>query len=188
MSIFERLQPKRLRRNASTRNMPTPPATEKISTGFGTPGICPASTCRSGSATVTIAPIIKHEAAISQILLLLASCTPTCSPIGIIAISAPSVKKPIPSISRSAPVKNSRRSAGGIGVIVTQSRKTIAVIGKTAESDSPILPLSFGFNIHPSHFITFLFYFTIKNNRNQHEILQKCKIFIIFIFYAKTQI
>ena len=65
-------------------------------------------------------------------------CEPTASPIGVIAISAPSVKKPIPRISKTAPITKAMSVPFGIGVIVKQSSRTIPVTGMTDNRDSLI--------------------------------------------------
>ena len=58
------------------------------------------------------------------------------SPIGIIDISTPKVKKPIPRISSTAPKINKIRAPGVKGAIVILRIKTITVIGRTEETDS----------------------------------------------------
>ena len=73
-------------------------------------------------------------------------CTPTPSPIGVIAISAPSWKNPIPTISMTAPVRNITMLPSSIGTKKILSIRTIPVIGRTAESDSLIFSFSFRFN------------------------------------------
>ncbi len=56
---------------------------------------------------------------------------PTLFPIGVIAVSAPSVKKAMPIISIAAPVRNDTSMLFGIGETVKQSTITIKVIGST---------------------------------------------------------
>ena len=124
-------------------------ATDRISTRSGTPGVCPARTDRSGSAMVMITPIIKQEMAIMPSLFDLASRAPTFSPMGIMAISAPRVKKPMPMMSRNAPIRNSIIGARGIGVIVLHNSSTMAVMGSTAERDSLIFSFSSRLNDFP---------------------------------------
>ena len=136
MSSHERFHPNRMRRNDTTRKNPTPAATVKMSTRSGTAGVWRASTCRSGSATVMITPITKQAATMSHSLFERVSCVPTCSPMGIMAMSAPSVKKPMPRMSS---VESS------MGTTVMPSASTIRVIGMTALSDSWILSFSFLF-------------------------------------------
>jgi hypothetical protein len=62
---------------------------------------------------------------------------------GIIAISAPRVKKPIPMIRRDAPARNIRMVPVGMGTRRTLAIRTIAVMGSTDEKASII----FAFNI-----------------------------------------
>ena len=139
MSSHERFHPSRMRRNDTTRKNPTPAATVKMSTRSGTAGVWRASTCRSGSATGMITPITKQAATMSHSLFERVSCVPTCSPMGIMAMSAPSVKKPMPRMSSAAPARNS------ISVESSMGTTTIRVIGMTALSDSWILSFSFLF-------------------------------------------
>lgn len=61
---------------------------------------------------------------------------PTSSPMGIMAMSAPRVNSPMPTISSAAPARNSINGASGMGVIVTHRAITIKVMGSTALSDS----------------------------------------------------
>ena len=65
------------------------------------------------------------------------------TPIGIMAISAPSEKKPIPMISSAAPKMNSISVPVGMGVSVKLRRRTINVIGRTEESASLIFSFKF---------------------------------------------
>ena len=61
---------------------------------------------------------------------------PVRSPIGVMDISTPTLKKSIPTISKPAPIKKVIRILGGIGAMVKQSNKTMASIGMTALSVS----------------------------------------------------
>ena len=108
----------------------------KISTRFGTDGTCSASTCRSGSEIVMIAPSKKEPPITSHSFLDRVSPAPIRSPIGVIASSAPSVKNIIPASSSTAPIKNSVKSPVGSGAIVKHSSSTITRIGATAFSAS----------------------------------------------------
>ena len=121
----------------------TPTATVRISTGFGMAGTWVASTVRSGSATVIMIPIIRQIKITSQSFFDFVKCAPIPSPIGIIDISAPREKKPIPIMSRKAPVKNSMMVPIGIGAIVILSNNTIAVIGRTDDSASFVFSFKF---------------------------------------------
>jgi len=46
--------------------------------------------------------------------------------------STPTLKRSIPKINMTAPIRNAIRILGGIGAIVKHNNKTIASIGKTA--------------------------------------------------------
>ena len=85
---------------------------------------------------VTKIPIAKHAAATPAAVLALVSCLPVCSPMGIMAISAPRLKKPMPRMSSTAPTRNIISVASGMGVMVTHSANTISVTGSTAARDS----------------------------------------------------
>ena len=135
---------------ASARNSPTPTATVIISTMFGTDGTCPARTCRSGSDTVMMTPMRNPVSRTVSSFFILEICTPTPSPSGVIAISAPSWKKPMPTISIRAPVRNMTTLPSSIGIRKMLSIRTIPVIGSTAESDSLIFSFSFTFNSTPT--------------------------------------
>jgi hypothetical protein len=78
---------------------------------------------------------------------------PTYSPIGVIAVSAPKVKRPIPTIRSKAPMINERSIAFDTGKKVTSKRRTISVTGRTDERDSEIfsrrIVLSKSFIIFP---------------------------------------
>ena len=150
ISSIERLILYRIRTIASARNSPTPIATVKISTILGTEGTCPANTCRSGSDTVIITPIKKPVSSTVSSFCILEICTPTPSPMGVIAISAPSWKNPIPIISINAPVRNITTLPSSIGIKNMLSISTIPVIGNTAASDSLIFSFSFTFNSTPT--------------------------------------
>ena len=56
---------------------------------------------------------------------------PTRSPMGVMAISAPSVKSPMPRINSTAPIKKASSVSAGTGEIVKLSTTTMAVIGST---------------------------------------------------------
>ena len=66
--------------------------------------------------------------------------TPIPSPIGIMDISTPSEKKPIPKTSSKAPNKNRSMVSGVSGATVMLIISTIAVIGSTAPRDSSTFP------------------------------------------------
>ncbi len=136
-----------MRRSASTRNTPTPNATARIRVMFGTDGTCWASTWRSGSAIVIITPIIKAMQIRKVSRRLLVSCAPTRSPIIIIDRSAPSVKSPMPRISKGVPTAKRMSVPSGSGAIVRCRISTTTLIGSTEEIDSLILSHRFLFII-----------------------------------------
>ncbi len=78
------------------------------------------------------------------------SFPPICSPMGIIAISAPREKKPIPTISIAAPSKKSIRVPVGMGARVKLRSSTMTVTGSTEVRDSEIFSFSF-FCTAPPH-------------------------------------
>ena len=105
-------------------------------TRSGIDGTCPASTCRSGSATVMMTPIKKLMATMTHTFLDRVISLPTASPSGIMDISEPRVNNPIPTISSRLPSKNAIMALLEIGVIVKHSTSTMAVMGSTEVSDS----------------------------------------------------
>ena len=135
---------------ASAKNRPTPAATVKINTLSGMAGTCFASTCKSGSATVTTAPSKKLSTATICQRRMLPTCVPMASPSGIMEISAPSEKKPMPTTSSTAPAKNSSSVPSGIGATVMLSTSTIPVIGNTEDNASRIFSFKILFN-YPMH-------------------------------------
>ena len=64
------------------------------------------------------------------------SFEPIYSPIGVIEVSAPSVKKPMPTITITAPIIKHMSIDAGTGINVASSPRTMSVTGKTDESDS----------------------------------------------------
>ena len=84
-------------------------------------------------------PSIKLAKTIIQTLLDLVIQEPTLFPIGVIAVSAPTVKNAIPTMSITAPVMNDMSILLGMGAMVKHSKRTIPVIGSTDESASFIL-------------------------------------------------
>lgn len=139
---MERLILYRVRSRASTKKIPTPIATIPISTRFGTVATWPASTCRSGSAMVMRIPITRVTPHTSQMFFVLGSCAPMPSPIGIMETSVPREKKAIPKINSTAPRRNSTRVSRGRGITATLSKRTIKVMGSTADRASRIFSFS----------------------------------------------
>ncbi|MPN55676.1 hypothetical protein SDC9_203360 [bioreactor metagenome] len=79
-------------------------------------GTWPARTVRSGSATVIMNPIMKLIIISNHSFLDFVSSAPILSPMGIIDMSAPRVKSPIPKINITAPITKSINKPLGIGV------------------------------------------------------------------------
>ena len=113
--------------------MPTPTPTVAINTVLLiTAETCPARTDKSGSATVIKTPIIKQTIKSTHTFLDFVRPVPTCSPIGVIARSAPRLKRPIPKIRNTAQTANATisvtvKSTSGVKEII----KTIAATGNT---------------------------------------------------------
>ena len=70
---------------------------------------------------------------------------PTRSPMLVMLISAPSVKNIMPTITRSAPMRNTSSMAGCMGAMLKHSTRTMATMGSTATSASSSFLWSFGF-------------------------------------------
>ena len=147
------------------RKRPTPSATLIIRTVFGIDGTCSASTCKSGSAIVTMMPKTKQISTGKMIFLLFPSCVPMPSPIGSIEMPEPIVNKLIPTISMSVPNKNITRTPEFIGASVMLNIKTIANIGSTDLSDSLTAPPSCLAKI-PFFFICYVKPRYVKSNVN----------------------
>ena len=131
-----------MRSSASARNRPTPRATARIKVRLGIAGTCFASTCRSGSATVTSMPSRKPKSKISQTRLLLVMAAPTRSPMGVMESSAPKVKHMMPRISSTPPRRKHSKTLGEMGATEKQSTRTNPTMGTTA----CIASRSFSFN------------------------------------------
>ena len=121
-----------IRSRASTKNAPTPTATDKIRTMLGTAGTCPAKTCRSGSEMVTINPSRKEIRIIIHTLRLFVMQEPTRPPMGVMDISAPRVKNIIPTRISTAPIRKHSRMLGEIGAMEKHSASTMQMMGRTA--------------------------------------------------------
>ena len=85
---------------------------------------------------VTITPTRKEHKSTTHSFLLRVMAAPTCSPMGIMARSVPSVNNPMPTTSSTAPAKNASIAPEGAGTASRPSAITIAVIGRTERSDS----------------------------------------------------
>ena len=114
---------------------------------------------------VTTVPMKKPTMSISQSFRDLVISAPMPSPMGIMAISVPREKKPIPTIRRQAPVRNIIMVPAGRGVMVTLSRITINVIGSTDVRDSIIFSFNVWF-IGPPLFQMFPYYHFSKKKRS----------------------
>ena len=145
--------PNSIRSNATIRNPPTPRATARIRVRLGTEGTCSARTCKSGSDMVIINPMIKLIRMTINTFLDFVMMEPTRSPIGVIDISTPTLKKSMPTINRTAPTRKVIRILGGIGAMEKHNINTIAKIGKTAFRVSVSFSLNFDCNKISSTFL-----------------------------------
>ena len=118
------------------RNSPTPTATVTMSTGVSMWGTLTASTWRSGSETVMATPSRKLSSSTSHSLRVFIMREPTRLPMGVMAISAPSVNSPIPATSSSAPMKKSSIRSTDMGISTKQTTLTMSTRGKTEPKDS----------------------------------------------------
>ena len=138
---------------AKTKNNPTPSATNKIIILLPT---WLASTVKSGSATVIKKPRTKQTATNNFTLDDFVKPAPTCSPIGVIATSAPKVKKPIPKIKNNADtLKITTSLTDRLIKGVKFKTITISVTGNIDINDSLILLKSNFFMYNPNRFIYF---------------------------------
>ena len=104
------------------------------------PETCAARTETSGSAMVTNAPSKKQTNSKSHMLRDLERPEPTCSPIGVIAMSAPKLKSAIPKIKTAAAMRNAKLSCKEKETSgVKPSKMTIKVTGRMDIADSLIL-------------------------------------------------
>ena len=122
----------------SARKQPTPTPIVAIKrVGSTAARTCSASTDKSGSATVMSTPITKHTETSNCRRLDLARPEPTCSPIGVMARSAPRLKSPMPTIKKIAQIEKTTsclKDNDTSGVHDTAS--TISVTGKTEPNAS----------------------------------------------------
>ena len=121
---------------ATTRKMPTPTATAPMRTALGTPGTCSASTCRSGSETVTMKPIKNPTAATTHSLRERVMAAPTRSPMGVMAESAPRENRAMPRMTIAAPTRKASSVSVGMGAAVKLRISTITAMGSTEAMDS----------------------------------------------------
>ena len=95
---------------------------------------------------------------IKKIFFFFAISAPILSPITDIDISAPRVNRPIPTISKTAPMKNSEILSTGSGVIVNANSNIISETGRIADKDSLIFALIFSFNVNaPRIYVVIVF-------------------------------
>ena len=118
------------------RKNPTPTPTVTSSTELLICGTDSASTCRSGSATVTAKPRAKLTARISGRFLVFVRSVPILLPIGVIDISAPSEKKPMPVTTITAPIRKLSSRSEEMGATVMHRNATMSIIGSTELTDS----------------------------------------------------
>ena len=121
----------RIRTMLSIRKRPTPTDTTMISTEDWMPGTLPASTCRSGSATVMAMPRRKLTERISFRLRDRVSCAPMWEPICVMDSSEPTVKSPMPRIRKRAPITKASIRSVSIGTQIRQSTATMVMMGST---------------------------------------------------------
>ena len=121
-----------------TKNKPTPTPMDRISVHFPiTPLSCPANTDKSGSAMVINRPMAKQTPSNSLTLPERVSAEPACSPMGVMAISAPKLNRPIPKISKTEQIENTVSSVALSSIQpISRSRRTMADTGKTDRSAS----------------------------------------------------
>ena len=81
---------------------------------------------------VIINPMIKLIRMTINTFLDFVMMEPTRSPIGVMDISTPTLKKSIPMINKTAPTRKVIRILGGMGAMEKHNNNTIAKIGKTA--------------------------------------------------------
>ena len=144
-SRWERAMLSSIRRMATTRKIPTPMATARISVWLGMEGTSSASTCRSGSEMVMMTPSMKLRSTMNQTFFVWVILAPTFSPMGVMDISAPNVKNIMPTMTSSAPIRKLSRMLGDSGASVKLSARTMTMTGTTAARASDILCCIFGF-------------------------------------------
>lgn len=152
--MFRENFPFRVRATDKTKNTPTPAATVRMITMSGTAGTWLAKTCKSGSAMVMNPPIKNTKGMMGQMerFPMRTTSPPTLSPMGIIAMSAPREKSPMPNTRRMAPSRNIISvPTGMLGARVKLSSSTMAVMGITEERDSKVFAFKF-FRIHTLRF------------------------------------
>ena len=127
-----------------------------------------ARTVRSGSDIVIITPSRKLTKTITHTLFDLVMHEPTLLPIGVIAVSAPTVKNAIPTISITAPVRKDTSILLGIGAIVKHSRSTITVIGSTDVRASFSFSLS-SFLLLKTQFLQIIIHYILSYCKRQSK-------------------
>ena len=103
-----------------------------------------ASTCKSGSEMVMRKPSRKPMPSTTGRRRLLVMTAPTRSPMGVMLISAPSVKNMMPTTIIAAPSRKHSRMLGDTGAMVKHSTSTMAAMGSTACSASSNFSRSLG--------------------------------------------
>ena len=133
MIIVDRSRLKTILIMERARNPPTPtPMVAIRRVGSTAARTCSASTDRSGSATVMSTPITKHTETSNCRRRDFARPEPTCSPIGVMARSAPRLKSPIPPIRNTAQMPKTISCLGENWTSgVKDTASTISVTGKT---------------------------------------------------------
>ena len=96
---------------------------------------------------VIISPKKKPTKTINQTFFVLTRLPPILSPISLIDISAPRLKKIMPIITKQAPKRKLLKTPIDIGTIVNPKNKTRNTIGKTAFNASSDFPPIFFNNV-----------------------------------------
>ena len=143
MSSQRSFTPVTMRSIHTERKKPTPMPTVTRSTVLLMWGTVSASTCRSGSAMVTAKPSIKLTMRISGRLRVLVSAVPMRLPMGVMEASAPREKSPMPTITKSVPIKKQSSRSVPTGAMVRHNSSTMTTIGSTDMADSRIFSIIF---------------------------------------------
>ena len=118
------------------RKKPTPTPTASSRMVESMCGTVLASTCKSGSATVTAKPSTKLMPKMTGRLRLRVSAVPILLPMGVMEISAPRENRPMPTTIRRLPAKKLSSRSVCSGTMVRHSAATITMIGSTERRDS----------------------------------------------------
>ena len=120
----------------TTRNSPTPTETVMMSTVVSMCGTLPASTVRSGSATVMATPRTKLSERMSGRLRVLVIFAPRWLPMGVMEESDPRVKRPMPAMSITEPSTKASIRSAETGTRNRQSTATMRMMGSVEATAS----------------------------------------------------